>query len=77
MQHKQCFDEECLLGFFLDQQKQVKMQWLQDQNQSNVDNLNNLRRGASRHFRNKNKEYVKAKIDEHETNSIIENIRLV
>ena len=25
---------------FLDQRKQAKMQWLQDPNQSNVDNLN-------------------------------------
>jgi len=35
------FDEECLI--FLDQRKQVKMQWLQDPNQSNVDNINNVR----------------------------------
>ena len=39
--------------------------------QSNVDNLNNIRREASRHFGNKKKEYVKAKIDELETNSKI------
>jgi len=47
----------------LNQRKQTKMQWLQDQNQSNVDNLNNVRREASRHFRNKRKEYLKEKID--------------
>jgi len=51
------------------------MQWLQDRNQSNVDNLNNIRHSPSRHFRNKNKEYLKAKIDELETNSKIKNIR--
>ena len=34
-----------------------------------------LRREASRHFRNKKKEYVKAKIHEPETNSKIKNIR--
>jgi len=45
------------------------MHWLQDPNQSNVDNLNNLRREASRHFRNKKKEYLKAKINELEANS--------
>ena len=39
------------------------MQWFQDPNQSNINNLNNLRHEASRHFRNK-KEYLKAKIDE-------------
>ena len=34
---------------------------------NNVDNLNSVRREASRHFRNKKKEYLKAKIDEFET----------
>jgi hypothetical protein len=29
---------------FLDQRKQVKMQWLQDPKQNNVHNLNNVRR---------------------------------
>jgi len=43
------------------------VQWLQDQTQSNVDNLNNVRYEASRHFRNKNTEYLKAQIDELET----------
>jgi hypothetical protein len=38
--------------------KQAKMQWLQDPNQSNVDNLNNERLEASTRFRNK-KEYLK------------------
>ena len=51
------------------------MQWIQDPNQSNVDNLNNVRRDASRHFRNKMKAYLKAKIEELETNSKIKNIR--
>jgi len=50
-QHKPWFDEECL--GFLDQRKQAKMQWVQDPSQSNVDNLNNVRREASRHFMNK------------------------
>jgi hypothetical protein len=43
-------------------------------NRSNVDNTNNVRWEASRHFRNKKKKYVKAKIDELETNSKIKNI---
>jgi alpha-D-ribose 1-methylphosphonate 5-triphosphate synthase subunit PhnG len=51
------------------------MKWVQDPSQSNVDNLNNVRREASRHFRNTKKEYLKAKIDELETNSKINNIR--
>ena len=38
---------------FLDQKKQTKMQWVQDSNQSNVDNLNNVSREASRYFKNK------------------------
>jgi len=37
------------------------LQWVQDPNQSNVDNLNNVRYEASRHFRNKKKAYLKAK----------------
>ena len=51
------------------------MQWLRDPNKRNVDNLNTVRREASRHFRNKKKECLKAKIVELETNSKIENIR--
>jgi hypothetical protein len=42
---------------------------------NNVDNLNNVRREASRHFRNKKKEYLKAKINELETNNKNKNIR--
>jgi len=38
------------------------MQWVQDTSQINVDNLNNVRREASRHFRNKKNAYLKAKI---------------
>jgi hypothetical protein len=51
------------------------MQWLQDPDQSNVDDLNNIRCKAIRHFRNKKKEYVKAKFDELETNSKAKNVR--
>jgi len=51
------------------------MQWIHDPSQSNVDNLNNVRRDASRNFRNKKKAYPKAKIEELETNSKIKNIR--
>ena len=40
------------------------MQWVHDQCQSNVDNLNSVRREVSRHFRNKKKEYLRAKIEE-------------
>jgi len=50
-QNKPWFDEECLV--FLDQRKRAKMQWIQDPSQRNVDNLNNVRHEASRHFRNK------------------------
>ena len=50
-QHKPWSDEECL--HLLDQRKQTNMQWLQVPNQSNVDNPNNVRCEASRHFRNK------------------------
>jgi len=50
-QHKTWFDKECV--DLLDQRKQAKTQWIQDLSQSNVDNLSNIRRDASRHFRNK------------------------
>ena len=40
------------------------MQWVQDPSQRNVDNLNNVRHEATRHFRNKKKAYLKAKIEE-------------
>jgi len=50
-QNKPWFDEECL--GFLDQMKQVKIQWIQDPSQSNVDNLNKVMREVSRHFRKK------------------------
>ena len=36
---------------FLDQRKQFKMQWVEDPSQSNVDNLNAIRREASKHFK--------------------------
>jgi tRNA A37 threonylcarbamoyladenosine dehydratase len=50
------------------------MQCLQEPNQRNVNNLNRVRHEASRHFRNKKKEYLKTKIDEIETNRKIENV---
>ena len=72
-QHKPWFDEECL--GFLDQRKWVKMQWIQDPSQSNVENLNEVRREVTRHFRYKKKGYLRAKIEETESNSKIQNIR--
>jgi len=50
------------------------MQWLQDPNESNIHNLNNVRREASGHFRNKKTEFQKAAVDEPETKSKIKNI---
>ena len=51
------------------------MQLIQDSSRSNVDDLNNVRRNVSRHFRNKKKAYLKAKIEELETNSKVNNVR--
>jgi hypothetical protein len=51
------------------------MQCLQDPNQNNVDNLHDVRNAASIHFRNKKKEFMKAKIDELEANRKITNVR--
>jgi len=72
-QHKPGFNEECL--GLLDQRKQAKLQWAHDPSQSNIDNPDNVRRDANRHFRNKQKAYLKAKIEELETISKIKNIR--
>jgi hypothetical protein len=51
------------------------LQWLQDPSEINGDNLNNVRCEASRHFRNKKREYLKDKPNEHATNSKNKNIR--
>jgi hypothetical protein len=71
--YKPRFDE----GFLklLDQRKQVKLQWLQDPNEINGDNLYNARRETSRHFRNNKREYLKDKINELAMNSKNKNNR--
>jgi hypothetical protein len=48
----------------LDRKKQDKIQQVKDPRQSNVENLNNVRREATRHFRNKKKVYLKIKFKE-------------
>jgi hypothetical protein len=60
--HKQLFDEKCLK--LVDPKKKAKLQWLQDPRVLNDDNLSNVRREASRHFRNKKRKYLKDKINE-------------
>ena len=53
------------------QRKLTKIQWLQDPNQSNIDNLNNMRREAIRQvWKKKKKEYQKVKIDELERSKV-------
>ena len=51
------------------------MQWIQDPSRSSIDNLNSIRRDASRHFRNKKKAYLNVKVEEPETNSKINKVR--
>jgi hypothetical protein len=51
------------------------LQWLQDPSEINGDNLNNVRREASRHFKIKKREYLKDKINELATNSKNKDIR--
>jgi hypothetical protein len=72
-QHKPWFDEEC--SQLLDQRKQAKLQWLQDPSEINGDNLKNVRRETSRHFRNKQREFLKGKINELAMSSKNKNIR--
>jgi hypothetical protein len=45
------------------------VQWLKKPNQNNVRNISNVRREAKRYFRKKKEEYMKAKVDETETDS--------
>jgi hypothetical protein len=59
----------------LGQRNKAKLQWLQNPSEINGDNLNNVRREASRHFRNKKREYLKDKINELASNSKKNNIR--
>jgi hypothetical protein len=73
--HKPWFDK----GYskLLVQRKQAtsKLQWLQGPSEINGDNLNNVRPEAIRYFRNKKREYLKDKINEHAMNSKNKNIR--
>jgi hypothetical protein len=71
--YKTWFNEECLK--LVDRRKQANLQWLQDPSVVNEDNLRNIRREASRHFRDKKREYLKDKINEIELNSKNKNIR--
>jgi hypothetical protein len=71
--NKPWFDDEC--SKLIDQWKQAKLQWLQNPNQINRDNLQNLRHETSRIFRNKKREYLKGKINELETNNKNKNMR--
>ena len=74
--YKPWFDEECL--GLLHRRNRAKMLWMQDPSQSNGQNLNKVRRDASRHFRNKKKGYLKTKIEELENKSKIKkNIRVL
>jgi hypothetical protein len=56
------FDEEC--SELADQRKQAELQWLQDSSEANEDNPSHVRHEATRHFRNKKREYLKDKINE-------------
>jgi hypothetical protein len=71
--HKPWFDEE--YSKLVDRRKQAKLQWSQDPCVVNEDNLSNARQEASRHFRNKRREYLKDKFNELESNTKNKNIR--
>jgi hypothetical protein len=64
--YKPWFDDECLK--LVDQKKRAKLQRLQDPSEVNEDNLRTVSRKASRHFKNKKREYLKEKINEIELN---------
>jgi len=50
------------------------MQWVQDTNESNVDNPNSVKREAGRHIRNKCKEYLIDNFDYLEANTKLKDI---
>jgi hypothetical protein len=70
--HTPWFDKGCSK---LDQRKEAKLHWVQNQSVINGDNLHNARCEASRYFRNKKREYLKHRINELATNSKNKNIR--
>jgi hypothetical protein len=51
------------------------VQWLLIPSEINGDNLNNIRYKAIRHFRNKNRDYLKDKMNELATSNKTKNIR--
>jgi hypothetical protein len=65
--HKPLFNKGC--SKLLDQRKLDRLQWLQDPREITEDNLNNIRRETSRHFRNKKREILKDKINDLAVNS--------
>jgi hypothetical protein len=71
--HKPWFDQAC--SKLVDKRKQVKLQWLQDPSEINGDNFKIVRREVSRYLRNKEREYLKDKINELATNSKNKTIR--
>jgi hypothetical protein len=73
LKNKPWFNKGC--SILLEQRKQDKLQWLQDPSEINGNNLNNIRHDASRHFRNREREYLKDKINQLATNSKNKNIR--
>jgi hypothetical protein len=70
---KPWFAEEC--SELADRRKQAKLQWLQDPSEANEDNVSDVRREASRHFRNNEREFLEDKINELESNRKNKNIR--
>jgi hypothetical protein len=71
--HKPWFNKECAI--LLDERKRAKFQWLQDPSEVNRNNMSNVSREPSRYFRNKEREYLKDKINEIAMNSKNKNIR--
>jgi hypothetical protein len=70
---KAWFDDEC--SKLIDQQKQARLQWLQNPSHIIGHSLQNLRRETTITFRNKKKECLRGKINELETNNKNKNIR--
>jgi Ribonuclease G/E len=70
---KPWFDQEC--SKLVDRRKEAELKLLQGPSDANEDNLSDVWREASRHFRNMKREYLKGKINELESSSKNKNIK--
>ena len=72
-QNKEWFDEGC--ADIVKKRKVAKMNWLYEQNEENLEQLSSIRQETTRLLKNKNREYLREKINDLEMNAKNKNIR--